>query len=42
MWPTKAKEATSPNEVKPAPLDTNPVFQGLGEDVIDFVFDFVI
>ena len=28
--PTKAKEAPSPNEVRLAPLDTNPVFQSLG------------
>ena len=27
--PTKAKEAPSPNEVRLAPLDTNPVFQSL-------------
>ena len=31
-WPTKAKEAPSPHEVKLSPLDTNPVFQCLGED----------
>ena len=30
-WPTKAKEALSPDEVRLAPLDTNPVFQSLGE-----------
>ena len=30
--PTKAKEAPSPHEVRLAPLDTNPVFQSLGED----------
>ena len=29
--PTKAKEAPSPHEVRLAPLDTNPVFQCLGE-----------
>ena len=28
-WPTKAKEALSPREVRLAPLDTNPVFQSL-------------
>ena len=28
-WPTKAKEAPSPYEVRLAPLDTNPVFQSL-------------
>ena len=30
-WPTKAKEAPSPHEVRLAPLDTNPVFHSLGE-----------
>ena len=30
-WPTKAKEAPSPHEVRLASLDTNPVFQNLGE-----------
>ena len=30
-WPTKAKEAPSPHEVRMAPLDTNPVFQRLGD-----------
>ena len=29
-WPSKAKEASSPHEVRLAPLDTNPVFQSLG------------
>ena len=29
-WPTKAKEAPSPHEVRLAPLYTNPVFQSLG------------
>ena len=29
-WPTKAKEAPSPDEVGLALLDTNPVFQSLG------------
>ena len=29
-WPTKAKEAPSPQEVRLAPLDNNPVFQSLG------------
>ena len=29
-WPTKAKEAPSPHEVRVAPLDTNPVSQSLG------------
>ena len=28
-WPTKAKEAPSPQEVRLAPLDTNPVFKML-------------
>ena len=31
-WPTKANEAPSPHEVRPAPLDTNPVLQNLGEE----------
>ena len=31
-WPTKAKEAHSPHEVRLAPLDTNPVFQSLEEN----------
>ena len=30
-WPTKAKEALSLDEVRLAPLDTNPVFESLGE-----------
>ena len=30
VWPTKAKEAPSPHEVRLAPLDTKPVFQSLG------------
>ena len=30
-WPTKAKEAPSPHDVRLAPLDTNPVFQSLGD-----------
>ena len=29
-WPTKAKEAPSPHEVRMSLLDTNPVFQSLG------------
>ena len=29
-WPTKAKEAPFPHEVRMSPLDTNPVFQSLG------------
>ena len=32
-WPTKAKEAPSPHEVRLAPLDTNPVFQSLGGEL---------
>ena len=28
-WPTKAKEATSPHEVRLTPTDTKPVFQYL-------------
>ena len=30
-WPTKAKEASSPHEVRLAPLDANPEFLCLGE-----------
>ena len=33
-WPTKAKEAPSPHEVRLAPLDTNPVFQCLRDKKI--------
>ena len=29
VWPTKAKEAPSPNEVRLALLDTNPLFHSL-------------
>ena len=28
-WPTKAKEAPSPDELRLTPLDINPVFQSL-------------
>ena len=31
-WPTTAKEAPSPHEVRLALLDTNPVFQCLGRE----------
>ena len=31
--PTKAKKAPSPHEVRMAPLDTNPVFQCLAEEL---------
>ena len=40
-WPTKAKEAASPHEVRLALLDTNAVFQSLGvnnEILIEFTF----
>ena len=30
-WPTKAKEAPFPHEVRLTPLDTSPVFQCLGD-----------
>ena len=33
-WPTKAKEASSHNEVRLTPLDTNPLFQCLGENLL--------
>ena len=39
-WPTKAKEAPSPHEVRLAPLDTNPVFQNL-RGISDAVSDAV-
>ena len=31
--PTKAKEAPSPHEVRLAPLDINPVFHSLGDNI---------
>ena len=34
-WPTKAKEAPSPHKVRLNPLDTNPVFQSLGEKMFE-------
>ena len=37
-WPTKAKEAPSPHEVRLTSLDTNPVFQCL-RDIQDSVND---
>ena len=33
-WPTNAKETPSPHEVRLAPLDTNPVFQSLGHNIL--------
>ena len=33
-WPTKAKEVPSPHEVRLTPLNTNPVFQCLGDMVV--------
>ena len=30
--PTKARKAPSPHEVRMSPLDTNPVFQSLGDN----------
>ena len=33
-WPTKAKDAPSPHEVRRTPLDINPVFQSLGGNII--------
>ena len=39
-WPTKAKEAPSPHEVRLALLDTNPVFQSLGVNFSKTVFQF--
>ena len=44
-WPTKAKEAPFPHEVRLALLGTNPVFQSLGVNnasIMSFVLtDFV-
>ena len=34
-WPTKAKEAPSPNEGRMTPLDTNPIFQFLGGKILN-------
>ena len=34
-WPTKAKGAPSPHEVRLTPLNSNPVFQCLGNKFID-------
>ena len=39
-WPTKAKEAPSPHEVRLVPLYTNPVFQSLGGDLVRGGLDF--
>ena len=36
-WPTKAKEAPSPLEVRLAPLATNPEFQNLGDKTLFLV-----
>ena len=33
-WSTKAKEAPSHHELRLAPLDTNPVFQCFGDDLL--------
>ena len=33
-WPAKAKEASSHHEVRLTPLDTNPLFQCLGENLL--------
>ena len=40
-WPTKTKEAPFSCEVRLLPLDTNPVFQCLGDfnDYGDIIFD---
>ena len=35
-WSSKAKEAPSHHDVRLAPLDTNPVFQSLGEKYLNF------
>ena len=36
-WPAKAKEAPSPHEVRVSPLDTDPVFQCLGDNLQSIV-----
>ena len=36
-WPTKVKEAPSPHEVRLATLDTNPLFQCLGDKYLDII-----
>ena len=36
-WPTKVKEAPSSHEVRLTALDTNPVFQCLGDNGLDHV-----
>ena len=41
-WPTKAKEAPSPHEVRMFPLDTNPVFQSLGEVIQTQYFNMLL
>ena len=42
-WPTKAKEAPSPHEVRMSPLDTNLVFQSLGVIVFSLqLLEFVL
>ena len=38
-WPTKAKDAPSPHEVRLARLDINPVFQSL--DQIEILLELV-
>ena len=38
-WPTKAKVAPSPHEVRLALLDTNPAFQSLGETLEQNILD---
>ena len=45
-WPTEAKKATSPHEVKLTLLDNNPVFQYLGNKyeisitILVFILDY--
>ena len=39
-WPTKAKEAPFPHEVRLAPLDTNPVVQCLGDNTFVYPLSF--
>ena len=39
-WPTKAKEAPGPHEVRLTLLGTNPVFLCLGDFAYDYYFAF--
>ena len=36
-WPTKAKKAPFPHELRLAPWDTNPVFQCLDDNIVNII-----